>query len=93
MADELVERELMLNRFRRLIAELVRGKVDRTVFQKWEMALLLDIENCPIDPKRQEAMLRQYERAVTRQLEHGPGPPMKFSEYLQHRRKRRPSSE
>ena len=93
MADELVERELMLNRFRRLIGELVRGSVNRPVFQQWEIDLLVDIEHCPIDPKRREAMLRRYERAVTRQLEQGPGPPMKFSDFLQRQRTRRPSIE
>jgi hypothetical protein len=91
--DELLDRELMLSRFRRLIAELLRGRVNRTLFAKWEIDLLLDIEQCPIEPKRRIGILRRYERAVARQLESGPGPPMKLSEYLQRRRTRRPSSE
>jgi hypothetical protein len=92
-ADDLVDRELMLNRFRKLIAELLRGSVRRTLFQSWEVELLLDIESCPLDPKRRTGVLRRYERAVTRQLERGPGPPMKLSAYLQSRRTRRPSRE
>lgn len=92
-ADDLVERELMLSRFRRLLAELVRGAVRRTVFQAWEVEILLDIENCVLDPKRKIAILRKYERAVARQLETGPGPPMKLSEFLQRSRTRRPSKE
>jgi len=91
--DELLNRELMLSRFRRLIAELLRGRVSRTLFAKWEIELLIDIEKCPIDPKRRIGTLRRYERAVTRQLESGPGPPMLLSVFLQRRRTRRPSSE
>ena len=91
--DELLDRELMLSRFRRLIAELLRGRVSRTLFHQWEIELLIDIEKCQIDLKRRLATLRRYERAVTRQLESGPGPPMKLSEFLQRKRTRRPSSE
>ena len=91
--DELLDRELMLSRFRRLVAELLRGRVRRTVFAKWEIEILIDIENCQVDPKRRIGTLRRYERAVTRQLESGPGPPMKLSEFLQRKRTRRPSSE
>lgn len=92
-ADDLIERELMLHRFRKLIAELLRGSVTRTVFQFWEIELLVDLESCPLGRKRRIGTLRRYERAVTRQLEHGPGPPMKLSEYLQTMRTRRPSNE
>ena len=89
-ADDLVDRELMLHRFRKLIAELVRGEVRRTVFQPWEIELLLDIESCALDGRRRIGTLQRYERAVTRQLEHGPGPPMKVSEYLERRKRTRP---
>jgi hypothetical protein len=92
-ADDLVERELMLSRFRRLIGELMRGEVRRNVFQAWEIELLIDIENCVVDPKRKIGTLRRYERAVARQMEAQPGPPMKLSEFLQRRRTRRPSNE
>lgn len=93
VADDLVERELMLSRFRRLIAELLTGRVTRTLFEAWEVEILVDIEACAIDPKRRERELRRYERATIRQLENGPGPPMKYSEYVQRRSTRRPSSE
>jgi hypothetical protein len=82
-AEDLVERELMLGRFNRLIGELARGAVLRTTFQPWEVELLLDFEACPIDPKRRVETLRQYQRAVARQLEAGPGPPLKLSQFLQ----------
>jgi hypothetical protein len=81
-ADDLVARELMFNRFQRLIAEVIRGETRRTVFQTWEVDLLIDIEACRLDPKRRVGILRQYIRAVGRQLDKGPGPPMKLSEFL-----------
>jgi hypothetical protein len=90
-ADDLVERELMFNRFQRLIGEVIRGETRRTVFQPWEVELLVDIEGCALDPKRRVGTLRQYVRAVERQLDAGPGPPMKLSEFLQTRTTRRPS--
>jgi hypothetical protein len=88
-ADDLVDRELMFNRFQRLIVEVIRGEMHRTVFQAWEVDLLVDIEACRVEPRRRVGILRQYLRAVERQLERGPGPPMKFSEFLQSRKGRR----
>ena len=87
-ADDLVSRELMFNRFQRLIAEVIRGEMRRTVFQSWEVDLLIDIETCRLSSKRRVGTLRQYVRAVERQLEKGPGPPMKLSEFLEVRARR-----
>ena len=42
-ADDLVEQELMLNRFNRLIGEIMHGAITRNLFQPWEVDLLLDI--------------------------------------------------
>ena len=81
-ADDLVKQELMLNRFIRLMGELMRGVITRNVFQPWEMDLLLDIESCPVERRRRLEILRQYQRAVERQLDTGPGPPMKLSAFL-----------
>ena len=89
---ELVLLELMLNRFRRLMAELQRGTITRNDFQAWEVDLLVDFESCQLDPRRRAEILRQYERAVERQLETGPGPPMKLSEFLILRGRRRDDS-
>jgi hypothetical protein len=90
-ADDIIEMELMLNRFRRLIAELIRGAVVRQSFQPWEVAILLDFETCTVEPKRRVELLRQYQRAVEKQLQSGPGPPMKFSDFLQLKSTRRPA--
>ena len=88
-ADELIELELMLNRFRRLIGEVTRGAVVRNSFQPWEIEILADLKNCPLKGSRRLVLLRQYQRAVERQMETGPGPPMKLSEYLASRTNRR----
>ena len=81
-ADDLIERELMLNRFRRPMTELQRGAINRNLFQQWEIDLLLDIEGCQLERRRRADVIRQYVRAVERQLENGRGPPMKLSEFL-----------
>jgi len=87
--DELVLLELMLNRFRRLMADVHRGTFSRNDFQPWEVEILLDATGCQLEPRRQPQVLRQYQRAVEKQMETGPGPPMKLSEFLALRDRRR----
>lgn len=87
--EESVDLELMLNRFRRLFAELKRGAITRMTFQPWEVELIVDFQECEVSPKRRLEILRQWERAVTRQMQTGPGPPMKFSTFLVQREQRR----
>ena len=87
-ADDLEHRELQLNRFKRLIGELILGETTRNTFEAWEIDLLLDFEDCQL-PLRRVEILRQYQRAVERQLESGPGPPMKLSHFLILREQRR----
>ncbi|MEI9972392.1 MAG: hypothetical protein WDO73_10270 [Ignavibacteriota bacterium] len=81
-AEEIVEQELMLNRFNRLIGEVMRGALVRNTFQPWEVEILLDLENCEVERRHRFEILRQYQRAVERQMTNGPGPPMKLSEFL-----------
>jgi hypothetical protein len=88
-AEDLVERELILNRFKRLLTEIVRGRSPRNAFQPWELDILLDLELCQIESRRRLEILRQYQRAVERQMENGPGPPMKLSQFLTQRAQRR----
>ena len=91
MADEdhLVQLEIMLNRFNRLLVEIMRGAIARNSFQPWELEILLDLQQCNLERKRRNEILRQYQRAVSKQLETGPGPPMKLSEFLVIRDRRR----
>jgi hypothetical protein len=92
-ANEIEERERMFSRFQRLITELIQGSIRRTNFEPWEIELLVDLEQCNIPPRKRIGILRQYHKAVRRQFDVGPGPPMKLSEYLHWRSTRRPSTE
>jgi hypothetical protein len=92
VVDDLIQLEIMLNRFRKLVAELMRGSMTRNSFQPWEVDILMDYHNCPTPPRHRMETLRQYQRAVEKQMETGPGPPMKFSEFLQQKTMRRPST-
>jgi len=88
-AEEYEQRERQLNRFRRLMGELLRGEMNRNSFEPWEIELLIDFETCQLPSRRRLEILRQYQRAVERQLETGPGPPMKLSQFLVLREQRR----
>ncbi|MGB7760556.1 MAG: hypothetical protein WBL61_12045 [Bryobacteraceae bacterium] len=90
--DDLIQLEIMLNRFRKLVAELMRGSVTRNSFQAWEVEILIDYHNSAVAPRHRLETLRQYQREVEKQMETGPGPPMKFSEFLQQKTMRRPST-
>jgi len=87
--DDLVVLEMMLNRFRRLLSDVQRGTFSRNDFQPWEVEILLDATGCQLEPRRRQEILRQYQRAVEKQMETGPGPPMKLSDFLEIRSKRR----
>jgi hypothetical protein len=88
-ADDLIALEIMLNRFNRLIVEVMRGTIARNSFLPWEVEILLDLETCLLDRRRRMDILRQYQKAVERQMQAGPGPPMKLSEFLEIRARRR----
>jgi len=92
-ADDLLDRELLGSQFQRLVRELVRGSITRNAFQRWELEILIDFDACALDAKQRDGILRQYERAVGRELAKGSGPPMKLSDFIQLRRTRRPSTE
>jgi hypothetical protein len=87
--DELIQRELTLNRFKRLMGEIMRGEVARNNFHPWEIEILMDLQACELESRRRLEILRQYQRAVERQMETGAGPPMKLSEFLVIRAQRR----
>ena len=72
----------MINRFNRLIKELLQGEVRRNAFQPWEVDLLMDLQSCGLTRSRREEALRRYQRTVMRQLESGQIPPVRFSEFI-----------
>jgi hypothetical protein len=86
--EDLNKLEIQLHRFNRLLAEVMRGAITRNSFQPWEIEILLDLDQCQIERRRRLEILRQYQRAVGKQMELGPGPPMKLSLFLEHRAKR-----
>lgn len=90
MADEdPVDLELMLNRFKRLFGELMGRATTRQTFFPWEVDLMVDFQACRLPPKRRKEILHQWNRAVSRQLQTGPGPPLKLSVFLAIREQRR----
>jgi hypothetical protein len=87
-AEDLEELEIMLHRFHRLLNEVMNGGSVRNSFLPWELEILLDMETCQFERRRRTEILKQYRRAVERQMELGPGPPMKLSDYLRIRAER-----
>ncbi len=82
MFVQTIDSEARLNRFNRLMQELIRGAMNRNTFQPWEIDILLDIEACQIlEPVKRET-LRRYQKAVQRSMEKGAPMPLSLSEYL-----------
>ena len=82
MSVETQDPEVVLNRFNKLLAELVRGTMNRNTFQPWEIEILLDIEVCNLREAVKRETLRRYQKAVQRSMEKGARKPLKLSEYL-----------
>ena len=83
---EAIDNDQILSRFNRLIQDLFRENVERNSFQSWEIELLLDMQTCEIRESNKREVLRQYQKAVQKQLEKRAGAPIKMSEYLVQRR-------
>jgi hypothetical protein len=82
MLVETLDSEARLNRFNRLMQELIRGNMNRNTFQPWEIDILLDIEACQIREPVKRETLRRYQKAVQRAMEKGAPTPLRLSEYL-----------
>ena len=74
--------ERMLTQFNKLIAELLKGTLNRNTFRPWEVDILLDIEHCNLKDGNKRETLRRYQKSVQRNMEKGAPTPMKLSEYL-----------
>jgi hypothetical protein len=79
---EIVDSEARLNRFNRLMQELIRGQMSRNTFQPWEIEILLDIDSCQVREPVKRETLRRYQKAVQRAMEKGRSTPLQLSEYL-----------
>jgi hypothetical protein len=82
MLVETVDSEARLNRFNRLMQELIRGNMNRNTFHPWEIEILLDIEACQLREPVKRETLRRYQKAVQRSMEKGAPMPLRLSEYL-----------
>jgi hypothetical protein len=82
MPVETLDSEALLNRFNRLMQELIRGNMNRNTFQPWEIGILLDIEECQLREPVKRETLRRYQKAVQRAMEKGAATPLRLSEYL-----------
>lgn len=76
------ELETRLIQFNKLMAELVRGRIQRTTFQPWEIEILLDIEACDLRDGNRRQALKRYQRAANRYVDRGGRTMLKLSEYL-----------
>lgn len=84
-----MQAEQTFHRFERLLGAVMRGELARNTFQQWEVDILVDLAACYLDGRRRKDILTQYRNAVSRQMRTGPGPPMKLSEFLAIRERRR----
>jgi hypothetical protein len=87
--QDLNQLEIQLHHFNKLMVEVMRGSITRNSFRPWEFEILLDMDHCQFDGRRRLEILRQYQRAVGKQMQLGPGPPMKLSEFLEIRARKR----
>jgi hypothetical protein len=78
--------EVILNRFNKLMQELIRGNLTRNTFQAWEIEILLDIEACQLREVVRRETLRRYQKAVQRSMEKGAPRPFPLSEYLSNKK-------
>jgi hypothetical protein len=76
------ELDALLVQFNRLITELLRGRMQRNVFQPWEIEILLDIEACHLRESSRRETLRRYQKAANRFVERGGRSLLKLSDYL-----------
>jgi hypothetical protein len=67
--------EVILNRFNKLMQELIRGNLTRNTFQAWELREVVRRET-----------LRRYQKAVQRAMEKGAPRPFPLSEYLSNKK-------
>ena len=82
MIDSVPDSEKILMQFNRLVQELLRGTMNRNTFRPWEIAILLDMEDCDLRDVSKRDILKRYQKAVQKQFDKGAAMPMKLSEYL-----------
>ena len=91
MSVSRAERDEIMGRFHRLMRDFAEQTVSRNCFQPWEIALLLDFEDCPQRLAASRQLMKQYQRAFEREVEHGSGEPLKLSEFLRQKQDKKPA--
>ncbi|MBK5293967.1 MAG: hypothetical protein JJE04_20115 [Acidobacteriia bacterium] len=89
MRDVILDSEVLLGQFNRLMQELLRGTMTRNCFRPWEIDILLDIESCNLRDANRRETLRRYQKAVQREAERGGNGLLKLSAYLERNRTKR----
>lgn len=89
MSEQTLDIETLLAQFNRLMGELLRGSMSRNTFRPWEIAILLDIDECDLRDANRREVLRRYQKAVQRHVERGGESLLKLSEYLERSRVKR----
>ncbi|MBV8818072.1 MAG: hypothetical protein JO022_06920 [Acidobacteriaceae bacterium] len=89
MVETVHDTDAVLNRFNKLMQELLRGNIHRNTFHSWEVQIMLDIDACSVREGAKRETLRRYQRAVQRSMEKGAPAPILFSEYLNQQKARR----
>ncbi|MEP7366191.1 MAG: hypothetical protein ABI972_23280 [Acidobacteriota bacterium] len=85
----LVDGAAIASRFHRLMGSFISNNLNRTVFQRWEMELLIDIASCQMERRVTIRMFGEYRKAEHQRLATMGGPLMLLSEYLDRRQRRR----
>lgn len=88
MTDRIPATEATIHQFNRLIHDVLQGGVKRNHFQPWEIALLLDMDQCELPRGRRFEILRRYQRAVNRLYEDGGTDLLTMSSYLDRKREK-----
>jgi hypothetical protein len=69
--------------FTELIQELIGGVIQRHVFSRPELELMLDLETCQIRKSTRADVLRRYLKAVQQQFAEGAATPLRLSLFVQ----------
>lgn len=60
-----------VERFKGFMQGLLSGRMKKTSFEPWEIALLLDLGSCPVVPGRRQAWLERYQDAMLSKFQRG----------------------
>jgi hypothetical protein len=69
--------------FAELVQELIAGIVQRHVFSRPELDLMLDLETCQLRKSERADVLRRYLKTVQQQFAEGIADPLRLSTFLE----------